>query len=139
MSNEIENASDLLPEGMDQELLQELEQQSLDQIRKLRAHQRFEVRVPLHVRPGNASSTEPTISGETVDVSSGGCAGTFPVPVGVGDVFRITIDDEQLAVPLVFGRCLRCRLVREDAFEAAFSFFTQIGFEFHDSDDGDLL
>ena len=50
----IDDASEFLPDGLDAELLQDLEKQSLDQIRKLRKHQRFEIQVPVILKPGNA-------------------------------------------------------------------------------------
>ena len=83
--SELDGVSEFLPEGMDQELLQELEKQSLEQIQKLRKHQRFEIRVPIHLKPGNASSTDPVLVGETVDVSDGGCAGTGELAARGGD------------------------------------------------------
>ena len=50
----------------------------------------------------------------------------FVSPVTVGDVYRLQFDKASIDLPLVFARCLRCRLVREDAFEAGFTFFTPI-------------
>jgi hypothetical protein len=44
----------------------------------------------------------------------------------VGDTFRIEIESKSPRIPPVRARCLRCRLVREDAFEAAFSFSAPI-------------
>ena len=50
----------------------------------------------------------------------------FPIPAMVGDIYRLTFDKELLDVPTIFARCLRCRLIREDSFEAGFAFFTKI-------------
>ena len=135
----IDENSDLLPDGLDQELLQDLERQNLDHIRKLRKHHRFEIAAKLRLRSGNSSSHEPDNVGETIDISSGGCAANFPKPVGVGDVYRLTVEDDRLDVPMVYARCLRCRLVREDVFEAGFTFFTSISLDSGESDGGDLL
>ena len=44
----------------------------------------------------------------------------------VGDIFRLEFDLEWIEAPLVFGRCLRCRLVREDVFETGFKFFNPV-------------
>ncbi len=115
-------------DGLDQELLDELQNQTLDNLCVLRKHQRVEIRVPLVLAPGNSSSREPAIEGHTIDVSSGGCLGIFTRPVLVGDIYRVQIEDPRLDVPAVYARCLRCRLTREDAFEAAFTFFSQLSF-----------
>ena len=114
--------------AQDEDLLNELRQQKLEEIRKVRAHERLEVRMPVRVLPGNLSALPgaDAIVGETRDLSSGGCMGYFPQAFAVGDVYRLTFDTEDFDLPLVFGRCLRCRLVREDLIEVAFSFFTPV-------------
>jgi len=136
----IDDASEFLPDGLDAELLQDLEKQSLDQIRKLRKHQRFEIQVPVILKPGNASSTREELVGTSVDFSTGGCMVHFSKPVGVGDVFRLTVEDSRLDLPVVYARCMRARLVREDLFEAGFSFFSPISIEVGGTDSSqDLL
>ena len=50
----------------------------------------------------------------------------FSSPIGVGDVYRLSFDRSVLDLESLFVRCLRCRLVREDAFEAGFSFFQPV-------------
>lgn len=111
----------------DLDLLNELERQNFDEIRRLRAHERVELRIGVQLRGASSSQIdEIRIEGETKDVSTGGCMAIFTTPVGVGDVYRVTFDSSKLNVPMVFGRCLRCCLLREDAFEAAFSFFSPI-------------
>ena len=112
---------------LDVELLKELERQSVDEIRKLRAHERIDTKVRLVIQPGDSSRLKGSrIQGYTSDVSSGGCCAVSTEPVGVGDIYRLSFDRAQLDVPMVFGRCVRCRLLREDAFEAAFAFFAPI-------------
>ena len=66
------------------------------------------------------------VQGVTGDISAGGCQAMFPIPIKVGDVYRLTFDAEQLDLPLIFARCLRCRLLQEDAYKASFAFFTTI-------------
>jgi hypothetical protein len=66
------------------------------------------------------------IQGVTGDVSAGGCQVLFPIPLGVGDIYLLTFDKSKVAVDSVFARCLRCRLIREDAYEAGFKFFDPI-------------
>ena len=48
------------------------------------------------------------------------------VPLQVGDVYKLEIEKGELDLPILYARCLRCRLVREDAFETGFAFFTTI-------------
>jgi len=133
--------ADILPDGLDMEMLSDLQRQSREQITKLRKHARWEISAPVKLRPGNFSASEAChIEGTSVDFSSGGCMANFPVPVPVGDVFRMELDNKELDLPLVFMRCLRCRLVREDVYEAGFSFFNPIALPDQNTDDsGQLL
>jgi hypothetical protein len=50
----------------------------------------------------------------------------LPLPLLVGDVYRLQFERNTLDLPLTFARCVRCRLVREDAFEVGFAFFSAI-------------
>ena len=129
MSN-TDDLSNLLPEGVDIELLKDLERQNLEAIRHQRKHARFEVSVPVLLKPGNASAP-PTdaFRGTSKDLSEGGCMIQFPRPVYVGDVFRLTFEDEALDVPEVFARSRRCIMIREGVFEVGFSFFNPISLE----------
>ena len=132
--------ADILPDGLDLEMLSDLQRQSRDQITKLRKHARWEVSVPVKLEPGNRSAGEQCrIEGVSVDFSSGGCMAHFPVPVPVGDVFRMEVEDAELDLPMVFMRCLRCALVREDVYEAGFSFFNPIMLPNQGSSDEDPL
>jgi hypothetical protein len=109
------------------ELLEELELNTPEAIRAARSSERVAIRVPLIVQPGNSSEIRSLkVKGVTGDISSGGCQVLLPTPLGVGDVFRLSFDQKILRVPVVFARCLRCRLIREDAFESGFAFFTEI-------------
>ena len=108
-------------------VLQELSRNTPDEIRRQRAHFRLAVKVAVILQPGNASELMTMkVKGVTGDISEGGCSILFPIPARVGDVYRLTFDRAGLDLPLTFARCVRCRLVREDAFEAGFSFFTTI-------------
>ena len=50
----------------------------------------------------------------------------FSDPLLVGDIYRLSFERSTIPLEPMFARCLRCRLVREDAFEAGFSFFNPI-------------
>ncbi|MBK7641963.1 MAG: PilZ domain-containing protein [Planctomycetes bacterium] len=118
---------DGLRQDLDPELLGSLERQKSDEIAKARTHTRVEAKFKVVVRPGNASEAlRFKLQGLTADLSRGGCRLILPMPVAVGDVFRIEFEAGEQRIPLTFARCLRCRLVREDAFEAGFSFFAPI-------------
>ncbi len=112
---------------MDVELLKDLERQSIEEIQKLRAHERVDARVDIDVRPGNASDYAiATIKATTSDISEGGCGMVSTVPIGVGDIYRLEFDRKKVDIPVVFARCVRCRLLRESAYEVAMAFFTPI-------------
>ncbi len=108
-------------------LLQELERNTPAEIRKQREHFRATIKSNVTLQSGNASELlDWKICGVTREVSQGGLGALFPIPIHVGDVYRIQFERGQIDLPLTFARCLRCRLVREDAYEAGFSFFTPI-------------
>lgn len=109
------------------EMLQELERSTSDEIRRQRAHFRLAVKAGVILQPGNASDMlKFKVKGVTGDISQGGCSALFPIPIHVGDIYRIEFDRNMLDLPLTFVRCVRCRLVREDSFEAGFTFFSPI-------------
>ncbi len=112
---------------LDPELLRGLDPAQRHEIAQARAHARVEIRLPVRARPGNASdSSGEVVAGLTVDLSRGGCRIVAVRPLRVGDVYRIEFDAPELDLPLTFARCLRCRLLREDAFEAGFAFFGEL-------------
>ncbi|HED52848.1 MAG TPA: PilZ domain-containing protein [Phycisphaerales bacterium] len=117
-------------EGWAHDLLVELEQQTPEAIRRQRSSERYELRCGVIIRPGNASGyQEPDIDAVTGDLSPGGCRLMSSVPLRVGDVYKLEFEKGELDLPIVFARCLRCRLIREDAFESGFVFFTPIKLE----------
>ncbi len=122
------NSSTELSEGDEAfGMLEELASNTPEEVRRQRAHFRLAIKTSVTLQPGNASALRKLkVKGLTVDISEGGCSAVFPVPTRVGDVFRLQFDATTLELPLTFARCVRCRLIREDAFEAGFSFFTPI-------------
>lgn len=126
----------------DLDFLEELGEQSIEQLRRKRLHERVSVRTRIILRPGNSSDLlKLKVQGMTSDLSSGGCRALFPVPIKVGDIYRLEFHSADVDVPMVFARCLRCRLIREDAFETGFSFFSQISLAERrpSGSEGDLL
>lgn len=109
------------------DLLRELEQNTSEEIRRQRAHFRLSIKTSVVLQSAHASELMAyKLKGVTGDISEGGCSVLFPLPVAVGDVHRLKFEDSALGLPLIFARCVRCRLVREDAFEAGFAFFSPI-------------
>jgi c-di-GMP-binding flagellar brake protein YcgR len=113
--------------GLNEELLEDLGRQSLDEIQKLRADSRVELKIAITLRPGNSSERRDWESeGHTKDISRGGCRAVLADPPCVGDIFRLSFQDTELGLPMVFARCLRVRLVREDVFDCGFRFFSSL-------------
>lgn len=114
-------------ENQDFDILQEIENQTSSNIRKQRSSDRLVIKSKVILQSGNSSELlKYKFSGISGDISNGGCCVMFPMPIKVGDVYRLQFDDKQLGLPLIFGRCTRCVLVREDAYKAGFSFFVPI-------------
>lgn len=127
MFDEFDGTSDQLNKDEAFQLLQELEGNTTDEIRRQRAHFRLVTKAGVILQAGNASELLSfKVKGVTGDISEGGCSVLFPIPPRVGDIYRLQFDRASLDLPLTFARCVRCRLVREDAFEAGFAFFKAI-------------
>lgn len=108
-------------------LLQELAANTPEELSRQRAHFRLVIKAGVVLQPGNASQMlDFKVKGVTGDISAGGCLCVFPIPIMVGDIFRLEFNREQLDVPLTFAHCVRCRLIREDAYESGFSFFSNV-------------
>ncbi len=108
-------------------LLRDLERNTPEEIRRQRAHFRVAIKAAVILQAGNASELMTfKLKGVTGDISEGGCSALFPIPTSVGDIYRLQFDRKSVDLPLTFARCVRCRLVREDAYEAGFAFFAAI-------------
>ena len=111
----------------DANLIQELERNTPEELRRQRAHFRVTVRARVIVQPGNASQLASLKLQCTVgDLSEGGCRLVAPGPLAVGDIFRLTFNPAELPLALTFARCMRCQLLREDAYDVGFRFFSSI-------------
>lgn len=119
--------SDALDQEQAFDMLQELEKNTPDEIRRQRAHFRITIKARVTIAPGNASEMlKFRVQCVTGDLSNGGCRILSPTPLRVGDIYRLEFDRTALDVPMTFARCQRCLLIREDAFECGFSFFAPI-------------
>lgn len=127
------------------DLIGELARNTPEHIRAMRKHARFEASIRLEVLDASlaaaGASGDAAVTGVTVDISGGGCLVTLERPVMVGDVVRLRFDAESVAIPTVYARCLRSRLLREDSIETAFVFFSPIDLDeaFGGSGPSDLL
>jgi len=127
MNSNMTDKIELSDEEQDFDILQELEQQVDEQIRHLRMHERLTVKAKVILQSGNSSSLlDYKVQGVMGDISEGGCRAMFPIPVIPGDIYRLELEQNEFELPLIFARCVRCKLIREDAFEAGFSFFVPI-------------
>ncbi|MCF7958285.1 MAG: PilZ domain-containing protein [Phycisphaerae bacterium] len=108
-------------------VLQDIERQTDNNIKQKRSSERISVRAKIILQPANSSEfMSIKIQGVSGDISSGGCSAMFPIPVKVGDIYRMQFDKSELDISMIFGRCMRCKLVSEDAFESGFAFFSPI-------------
>ncbi len=127
MFDELEQPTNTPGSDEAHELLRELEQNTTEEMRRQRSHFRLAIKSAVVMQAGNASELLSfKVKGVTGDISEGGCCVLFPIPTRVGDIYRLQFDREALDLPLTFARCVRCRLVREDAYEAGFAFFKTI-------------
>ena len=118
----------------------ELERNTSESIRASRAHDRLSMKMKVIGQPGNMSQRhEFRVQGVTGDVSKGGCCVLFPVPLMVGDIYVLSFDRKVLNVTPVMARCLRCRLLRDDAFECGFGFFAELDLKAVANDESDDL
>ncbi len=109
------------------EAMTEIEQNTPQQIKRMRSSARIAVRAKVVAQPANSSQRNGfQTQGVLGDISRGGCQILFSDPILVGDIYRLSFDRSLLDLEPLFARCLRCRLVRENAFEAGFSFFHPI-------------
>ena len=111
----------------DADLLVELEQSTPDAVKKSRAHTRITIRAKVAAQPADMSRRlSLKIQGVTGDVSAGGCQLLFPMPLNVGDIYWFTFDRTVLDIAPTFGRCMRCRIVKDDAYETGIAFFNPV-------------
>ncbi len=126
MSNNGSQTDTLLEDDV-LESLADFERNTADSVKRARSSTRLRVKSKVIAQSGNSGDRlKFKIQGVTGDVSAGGCQILFPIPLRVGDIYWLTFDKTELDIDSVFARCLRCRLIREDAYEAGFKFFEPI-------------
>lgn len=109
------------------ESLADLERNTSEAIIKSRGNTRLRLKTKVIAQPGNSGDRRKSkMQGITGDISASGCQILFPIPTRVGDIYWLTFDKTELKLDNMFARCLRCRLIREDAYEAGFKFFEPV-------------
>jgi hypothetical protein len=109
------------------DLMKDLESQTSDEVRRQRSNQRLTLKAAVIIQPGNATDAfKLKAQGVLGDISTGGCRVMSPIPLHVGDIYRLRFESDELDLPLTFARCLRCRLVHDDAFETGLTFFQPV-------------
>lgn len=103
--------------------LADLERNTSKLIAAQRSCERIDIQAKVIVRPANCGQRHTErFDGLTEDISNGGFMSLMARPITVGDFFWVTFDDEELKIGSTLAQCLRCRLIRDDAFEAGFRF-----------------
>jgi len=109
------------------ELMRDIERQTPEEIRRRRSSHRIAVKARVTLLPGNVSELQRfKLDGVVGDISANGCRVMTSLPLRVGDVYRMRFHGELSELPLTFMRCMRCQLVREDAFESGFQAFQSL-------------
>ena len=109
------------------EALQELEQNTRRAVIRQRSNERLEIDISVTVRPGNSSERQRSAwKGVTANVSGSGCMLVTSSPLIPGDIYSVEFHDDAIELPNTLGRCVRSRMIRDDAFEAGLRFFDPI-------------
>lgn len=109
------------------EAFNELERCTDRAILAQRSSERVEVRAKLTVRPGNPSQRHQyCVEAVTADISNGGCMILASRAVLPGDIYYLTFFEQLAGVGPLLARCMRCRMVQEDAFEVGIRFLQDV-------------
>ena len=109
------------------EAMADLERNTSQEIIRQRASERVDIRTKVLIQAGNSSERHCfTVEGVTADISNGGSMVLTGRPIMPGDVFHVTFPATDIAIDSLLARCMRCRMVREDAFEIGFRFLNDI-------------
>lgn len=111
----------------DDEFLRELERNTTQNICTQRMHERVQLRCGVSASNANSIDRQgaPWV-GSTLDISAGGFLAVYSVPLALGSVYLLRFDRARIDLPPTFARCIRGRMISEDAFEFGFSFFAKI-------------
>jgi hypothetical protein len=123
--NELEEELFKLSDSL--EAFNDLERCTDRSIMAQRSSERIEIRVKAIIRPANLSSRHQfSVESVTADISSGGCMVLASRAVLPGDIYHMTFHEDLRNVNPLLARCMRCRMIQDDAFEVGFRFLQNI-------------
>ncbi len=108
------------------EALASLQQNNAQAVRSKRNTTRLTTNARVKIVAGSTSERDKPVNGICNDVSPSGCRVISTVPLMVVDIYWIHFDKSSLELGPQFARCLRCRFMREDAYEMGFAFFSPV-------------
>lgn len=101
-----------------------------------RDNERMTLNSPAELIPGNVSGRDGRVySGSCRDISNRGCRLILTQPLIVGDIYLMSVENQELGLDPSFGRCVRCHMIREDAFEVGLNFLSPVSFSETTQDD----
>ena len=109
------------------EAVKSLQTASEEAVAAQRRHRRFEIRTKVIVHPSDTIDRgDLQWLGECHDISKGGCCLLTQKPLQLGSVYWVQFQPTEVKLDPVFARCVRGRLLRENAFEFGMCFLTPI-------------
>ena len=120
------NDDGLVPLSNALDALSDLERNTSHAIVAQRSSKRIDIQTKVFIQAGNSSQRGKIIETLSADISNGGCMLLSPCPLMVGDIFWLQFPEEHIQLESLMARCVRCRLVSEDAFEVGIRFFTDV-------------
>lgn len=109
------------------EALKQLEVSSQSAVVQKRSNSRVTLEIGVTIQRGDSSRRgELTLSASSSDLSTTGCRLLAPTPILPGDVYWLTFANNAAGISKVMARCIRCHMIREEAFEIGLSFFDEI-------------
>lgn len=109
------------------EAFNELEKCTDRAILAQRSSERLDIRTKLMIKPGNPSERHRlAIEAVTADLSNGGCMTLTSRAILPGDLYWLVFVGDDVRIGSLIARCMRCRMVQEEAFEVGFRFLQDI-------------
>lgn len=116
--------------------IKDLEANTKENVNARRYSNRLELNCEVDLLPGNVSDRDGShFMGKCRDVSNQGCRLVLTKPLVVGDLYLVRIDSSALSGDLIFARCVRCHMLREDTFECGLNFLSPVSIETKQTDD----
>lgn len=135
MSLHPHNTGNVSPEADLLQALGDLESQTATDSSR-RGNNRISLNCAARLLPGNVSdrSVKPNVDGTCRDISTGGCRVVLKSSLIVGDLYLMQLATSAGIDP-VFARCVRCHMIREDAFECGLEFLNPVALPFENDAD----